>query len=1196
MRYSKYAVLLLLVFSCFSGFTQIVVTSNADAGSGTLRQALLDAASNGIVAQDVISFNLPNTGPGSNIIRLRSQLPVVTSNVIIDGTTQGGTALGVSGAKVIIEPELPMYSGFSGLVIGSNPYVNGNVINVQTTDVEIYGLYIRKFAIVNSLQPSNQISGIIIDYRVDRIKIGAAGKGNVIGGNTNGILLRNNSGGAELINKQDQISIQGNLIGVTDDGGTHEPNVFGINGDISFAALSIGGDAVGDGNVIAANGTDINLTRQYYTSLPMLLNIFNNKIGTDFSGTRSYRTLPLFSGSSAILMTGIKVNAGNTTVNISKNIVSGHTTAGIIITNSIFLINGNRIGVGTSGTETNMGNGAGIRLEGSANGTIGGTADPDPNLIGYNRYGIESVSTGTVKIMRNSIYCNSEVGIARVTSAPQAYIQVLKINPNYITGKANPGSEIELFYTDDCPGSCQGKTYFATVRAGSDGRWRYDGPIAGQVTGTATMPGSGVTSQFSTAGLLPNEAKVMDITCNGLGSITIAEEREGITFEWYKLEGDGTQGLIGNTQSMPNLDVASYELRIKDGCSEVRHHFQITNQTLTGLQGVQPNAQCGQTTFVFSASVFRASGVVTYEWRDQAGTLVGNGPSVPLGEGTYTVFVKDEAGCTDDFTFLPVQRRKKPRIVPPPSPNWSARCGLSDGSISGITVADTEGTVTYTWYNYSYTNSIGVKGAVIPGATTANLPGVSGGYYLLEVTDGGSCSPAVPYVAFVRTTQSVEISLGIARNTTCNNDNGTMSGVVIKEGNSWTLTTAAGALVRNGVCIPNVPFDIPNLPAGNFVLNASNTTTLCTAFARPFTILPTAIVQYDAQLGNKQNASCGDNNGSISLLYPNNIKPLPGRYFWENEAGVPFAGTSELITGLPEGKYTLRITDPNGCTSPPIGPYEIIRIPVIIVNQTSGRATPDVCGLERGTITGVVVTGGLPSIDPSATYTYQWKNSAGDVVSTNKDYTTAGKGTYRLEVTDQASCTAVLSEPFEIDAPTIKLPTPRVENRRVCYATEIMVPIIAPEEGVYQMYVSENGALPLDDALPLLETKNGRFIFKVNKTGDYFIRRKLGSCYSDFTSVHIEVTNDNLEIKNTMTPNGDGMNDYWSITGLPDHADINIKVYARSGQLVYESVGAYSKPFDGRFRDVELPIGAYYYRIDLRADCNPIAGSITLLR
>ncbi|MEQ7800796.1 gliding motility-associated C-terminal domain-containing protein [Pedobacter sp. ASV1-7] len=1190
MRYSKYAILLLLIFSAFTGYAQnnIQVTNNGDTGPGTLRQALLDAANNGTVTKDIITFNLPNNGAGSNIIRLRSQLPVVTTNVTIDGTTQGGPPLGVSGAKVIIEPELPLYSGFSGLIIGSNPYVNGNIINVQTTDVEIYGLYLRKFAIVNSLQPSNQISGIIIDYRVDRIQIGAAGKGNVIGGNTNGILLRNNSGGAELINKQDQISIQGNLIGVTDDGYTHEPNVSGINGDISFAALSIGGDAVGDGNVIAANGTDINLTRQYYTTLPMLLNIFNNKIGTDFSGTRSYKTLPLFSGSSAVQMTGIKVNAGNTTVNISKNIVSGHITAGIIITNSIFLINGNHIGVGTVGTETSMGNGAGIRLEGSANGTIGGTADPDPNLIGYNRFGIESVSTGTVKIMRNSIYCNSEVGIAKVTSAPQAYIQVLKINPNYITGKANAGSEIELFYTDDCPGSCQGKTYFATVRAGSDGRWRYDGPIAGQVTGTATMPGAGITSQFSTAGLLPNEGIKIPVTCNGLGSVTIAEEREGITFEWYKLEADGTEGLIGSTQSKDGLDVGSYEVRINDGCYVSKHRFDITDQIMTELIVTTPIAQCGENDFTFTASVYRGMGTIKYEWTNAAGALVGRGPSVRLPEGTYTVTATDDAGCPKTHTFPFIERRKKPRIVPPSSPNWSARCGLSDGLIRGITVADTEGTVTYKWYNYN--NVTGVKGAIIPNATTADLDDVAGGYYLLEVTDGGSCSPAVPYIAFVRTTKSVIIKNGTPRNTTCNNNNGAILGVTIEEGNTWKLTTAAGAPVADGVCNPNVPFDIPNLPAGNFVLNASNTTTLCAADPRPFTILPTQIVQYVAQVRRIGNASCGDDNGSISLFYPNNIKPLTGRYFWENEAGVPFTGTSELITGLPEGKYTLRITDPNGCTSPSIGPFEVIRIPLIIVDQTSGRATDDVCGLERGTIAGVLVTGGLPSIDPNATYTYTWKKSTGEIVSTDKDYTKASKGIYYLEVTDQASCTPVISQTFTVDAPVIKLPTPLVNNIRVCYATEIMLPVVAPDEGVYQMYVSE------DDARPLLETSNGRFIFKVSKTGDYLIRRKLGDCYSDFTSVHIEVTNDNLEIKNTMTPNGDGMNDYWSITGLPDHADINIKVYARSGQLVYESVGAYSKPFDGRFRGVELPNGAYYYRIDLRADCNPIAGSITLLR
>jgi gliding motility-associated-like protein len=81
-----------------------------------------------------------------------------------------------------------------------------------------------------------------------------------------------------------------------------------------------------------------------------------------------------------------------------------------------------------------------------------------------------------------------------------------------------------------------------------------------------------------------------------------------------------------------------------------------------------------------------------------------------------------------------------------------------------------------------------------------------------------------------------------------------------------------------------------------------------------------------------------------------------------------------------------------------------------------------------------------------------------------------------------------------------------------------------------------------------------------------------------------------------MTPNGDGMNDVWQVRGLPDFKSTNIKIYTRGGQLVYESIGNYTKPFDGLFRGKELPAGVYYYVIDLRAECKPLGGSITLLR
>ncbi|MNK31203.1 hypothetical protein D3C87_496300 [compost metagenome] len=1194
MRYSKYAILVFLLFGFLTGFSQIIVTSKEDTGSGTLRAALIAAAANGTATKDVITFNLPGTGLNSNIIRLRSQLPVVTSNVTIDGTTQPGQALGVSGAKIIIEPELPLFSGFSCMIIGSNPYVPGNNINVQTTDVEIYGLYIRKFSLVTNLQTvNNQISGIILDYRVDRIKIGTAGKGNVIGGNTYGILLRNNSNSADLIGKLDNISIQGNLIGVTDDGFTDETNFIGINGDISYASLTIGGDAIGDGNVIAANGTDISITRSYSTTSPMVLNIFNNKVGTDFTGKKHYKNIPLFSGSSTIQMSGIKISASNTTANISKNIISGHRTAGLLISNAIFWVTGNYIGTGVAGTETDMGNGTGVRLEGNANGTIGGPADSDPNFIGYNDYGIESFSTNSVKIMRNSMYCNKNVGIAKVTTATQAFIQVLKINPNYITGKANPGAEIELFYTDDCPGSCQGKTYFATERAGSDGRWRHDGSILGQVVATASVPNNSVTSQFSTAGLLPGEAIIDPVTCQGLGSVTINEPRERITFNWYKLEADGSARHIGNTQSMSGLDVGNYELRIGDGCSIVQHRFPITDQIMTELILSEPTPQCGQTSFTFGASVYRAKGTVRFVWTNAAGAIVGNGTSVNLPEGTYTVTATDEAGCIRTHTFPNKEKRLKPRIVPPAIINWKAQCGKTDGLIRGITVADSQGTVTYKWSYYSYVAGVGVKGTEITTSTVnADLDNVAGGYYLLEVSDGGGCSPAVPYIAFVSTTKSVIINNFSPVNTTCNRNNGAINNITIAEANTYKLTTAAGVFVTDGVCNPNVPFNIPDLAADNYLLFASNTTTLCEADAKPITITATPILQYSAQLQNKTDASCDRNNGTITLVYPNNIKPLVGRYQWENAAGDPVVGTSEKVTGLTDGSYTLRITDPNGCTSNPIGPYVIERIPLLVVDKTSGSWMDDVCSLSRGSVTGVNISGGLPlsGTGPDAVYKYAWKDKNGIIVRTTRDLIDIGAGEYYLEVTDQTTCGIDVSKTFIIGAPVITLPTPRVNSMRVCYTTEIMLPVMAPEEGTYQMYISEN------DALPLLETANGRFIFKVSKTGDYKIRRKLGTCYSEFTDVHIEVTNDNLEIKNTMTPNGDGMNDYWMISGLPDHKDINIKVYTRSGQLVYESTGPYNKPFDGRFRGVDLPAGAYYYKIDLRADCNPIGGSITLLR
>src|SRR5689334_6243588 len=68
-------------------FSAIVVTTDADSGAGSLRQAIEQA--NASPSRDRIIFKI---GSGAESIALKTPLPAVTRHVIIDATTQPGYA------------------------------------------------------------------------------------------------------------------------------------------------------------------------------------------------------------------------------------------------------------------------------------------------------------------------------------------------------------------------------------------------------------------------------------------------------------------------------------------------------------------------------------------------------------------------------------------------------------------------------------------------------------------------------------------------------------------------------------------------------------------------------------------------------------------------------------------------------------------------------------------------------------------------------------------------------------------------------------------------------------------------------------------------------------------------------------------------------------------------------------------------
>lgn len=89
---------------------------------------------------------------------------------------------------------------------------------------------------------------------------------------------------------------------------------------------------------------------------------------------------------------------------------------------------------------------------------------------------------------------------------------------------------------------------------------------------------------------------------------------------------------------------------------------------------------------------------------------------------------------------------------------------------------------------------------------------------------------------------------------------------------------------------------------------------------------------------------------------------------------------------------------------------------------------------------------------------------------------------------------------------------------------------------------------------------------------------------------------DFLNIPNVFTPNGDGDNDFFKVE-ITVPTQISLKVFSRSGMLVYEKVAALIH-WDGKnYYGQDLPDGIYYYVIkDTENLYNPATGFFYIYR
>lgn len=356
-------------------------------------------------------------------------------------------------------------------------------------------------------------------------------------------------------------------------------------------------------------------------------------------------------------------------------------------------------------------------------------------------------------------------------------------------------------------------------------------------------------------------------SCNLGGDATATVSVSGIaippfTYTWNTTPLQTTATAIG-------LQQGSYTVTVTDatGCSQTAT-VNVPGTVTAAVTVV--NASCNLNNGSLEATVQGGSMPYQYLW-DLNGSVSTNATVSGVGAGTYNVTVTDANGCTATAAGIVVQNGTF-NVNTVGIDNF---CSTNGASASAIAVGGGTAPFSFAW------------GAPV-NATTANIYNLSTGAYNVTVTDANGC---VATSSVNVTSLDASPSLSVSQtNVSCF---GLSDGAIDLTVNASTAYAIAWS---NGVNAE----DIANLSAGNYtvvVVDANGCVSSTTV----------AISQPNPLIINSTSTPTADDNGTASAV-PTGGTP-PYNFLWNTGA------TTQTITGLTPGTYTVSVTDNNGCTA-----------------------------------------------------------------------------------------------------------------------------------------------------------------------------------------------------------------------------------------------------------------------------------------
>lgn len=528
--------------------------------------------------------------------------------------------------------------------------------------------------------------------------------------------------------------------------------------------------------------------------------------------------------------------------------------------------------------------------------------------------------------------------------------------------------------------NCAGGTGSASVTAtGGTGAYTYAwtpsggnaSSASGLASGTYTCTiadanGCSTTQTFNITAptALSATSSSTPATCgnnNGSASVSASGGAGGYLYSWAPSGGSAA------TES--NIAGGSYTCTITDanGCTtSVTVNVPTSGGPTTGVQSFGDVSCFGGTdgTGTISAS---GNGPFTYSWAPSGGNAA---TATNLAAAVYTVTVTDINGCSSTQTISITE----PTAVAASITSFTdATCGNNDGSATANASGGTGA------FSYSWAPSGG-------NAATANNLGA--GIYTVTATDANGCTG----------TQTVSIS-NIGAPVVAMQNLINVSCFGLSDGAATASPTGNGPFTYSWAPSGGNAATASNLIAGVYTVTVTDNGG-CTAIQTVTITEPTAITSTLTAV----DATCGNNNGTASVTPTGGTGPYT--YLWSNTQ------TSQQITGLGAGTYSVVITDANGCTSTASGIVNNSGAPNVALS-TSSDVT---CFNGTNGMASVLATGG------TGPYTYNWSPSGG----TGSSASGLGAGTYTCVVTGSDGCsnslTVSISQPAIIVATTTSAP------------------------------------------------------------------------------------------------------------------------------------------------------------------------------